>query len=207
MEENITETSFFRMCWDNLLSLVGLNLLFFLVCVPIVTMPAGVAALCRACQDIILGKAHPFRCFFRSFKQNFFSVIPYGLIYTGVMGGFLYGCVFYWQAIQDEEVWMVCAILCAIMAYIWFCVGGIGYQIIARVNLRTIDVVRNSFVLLMENPRLVFTWELLSFLVPAITTWFFPRSFPAGLLLSASLSCMAAARGTLGMIRNRLIPE
>lgn len=205
MEEHIAETSFFRICWDNLLSLMGLNLLFLLLCVPIFTIPAGVAALCRTCQELLLGKAHPFRCFLFSFKQNIFAAIPYGLISTGATAGFLYGCLFYEQAAQGGRIWMICSILCMIAAYICFCAGGIGYQIIARVNLSTVHIVRNSFVLLLQNPRLVFTWQLLSFLFPAVTAWFFPRSFPVALLLSASLSCMAAARGVLGIIRNRLI--
>ena len=36
---------FFRLCWDNLLTLIGLNLLFLICCVPLVTLPAALTAL------------------------------------------------------------------------------------------------------------------------------------------------------------------
>ena len=32
---------FFRLCWDNLLTLIGLNLLFLVCSVPLVTLPAS----------------------------------------------------------------------------------------------------------------------------------------------------------------------
>ena len=32
---------FFRLCWDNLLTLMGLNLLFLVCSVPLVTLPAS----------------------------------------------------------------------------------------------------------------------------------------------------------------------
>ena len=39
---------FFRLCWDNLLTLIGLNLLFLACSLPVVTLPASLTALAGA---------------------------------------------------------------------------------------------------------------------------------------------------------------
>jgi len=207
MNERPMDTSFFRLCWDNLLTLIGLNLIFLLLCLPVITIPASIAALGRACQDMLLGEGHLFKAFFRSFRQNLWSAIPAGAVFVGITAGLLYGCIFYSRMAHEEGLWLTCAIFCFIGAYIAFCIGEIGFQVIARVELSTSAVLRNASFLLLQNPRLLFTWLLLAFLFPAITVWFFPRSLPIMALLPCALSSLAAARGTTGIIYNQLVAE
>ena len=45
---------FFRLCWDNLLTLIGLNLLFLICCVPLVTLPAALTALAGPVSNFVL---------------------------------------------------------------------------------------------------------------------------------------------------------
>lgn len=207
MNEHSTEISFFRICWANLLTLIGLNLVFLLLCLPIFTIPASMAALSRSCQDMLLGKGHLLKIFFRSFRQNLWTSIPAGVFFIGITLGLLYGCVFYSRMVQEKETWLICAIFCFVGSYISFCIGAVGFQVIARVRLSTAAVLRNAFLLLMQNPQLLFTWLLLAFLFPAVTIWFFPRSFPIMALLPCALSSLAAARGTTGLICNQFVAE
>lgn len=58
---------FFRLCWDNLLTLIGLNLLFLICCVPLVTLPAALTALAGAGQALLEGEAIWGCLFYRSF--------------------------------------------------------------------------------------------------------------------------------------------
>lgn len=199
------KTSFFQICWDNLLTLMGLNLLFLLLCLPVITIPASMAALSRACQDMLLGKGRLFHVFFRSFRRNLWAAIPVGVASIGITAGLLYGCVFYSRMVRETELWMVCAIFCFIGAYVAFCVGVIGFQIMARVELPATAVLWDALLLLLHNPRLLFTWLLLTLFFPAITAWFFPRSFPVLLLLPCALSGLAAARGMTGIILDQLV--
>lgn len=205
MDEPLMKASFFRICWDNLLTLMGLNLLFLLLCLPVVTMPAGAVALSRACQDMLLGNGHLFRAFFQSFWRSLWSEIPVGAFSAGITAGFLYGCIFYSRMAQGSEAWLVCAIFCFAGAYLAFCVGAIGFQIAARVKLTAVAVLRDAILLLLQYPRLLFTWLFLAFLFPAATIWFFPRSFPVMALLPWALSGLAAARGVTGIIFSRLV--
>lgn len=198
-------TSFFRICWDNLLTLIGLNLLFLLLCLPVITAPAGMAALSRACQDMLLGKGHLFKAFFRSFRRNLWSAVPVGAVLIGITAGLLYGCLFYSRMARESEAWLVCAIFCFVGAYVAFCVGVIGFQIAARVELTAAAVLRDAFLLLLQNPRLLFTWLLLAFLFPAVAICLLPRSFPMLVLLPWALSGLAAARGVTGIIFHQLV--
>lgn len=197
--------SFFRICWDNLLPLMGLNLLFLLLCLPVVTIPAGITALGRACQDILLGKGHPFKAFFHSFRRNLWPAVPVGAALIGITAGLLYGCLFYSRMARESEAWLVCAIFCFVGAYVAFCAGAIGFQIAARVELTAAAVLQDAFLLLLQNPRLLFTWLLLAFLFPAVTVCLLPRSFPVLVLLPWSLSGLAAARGVTGIIFYQLV--
>lgn len=205
MDEHPTTASFFRICWDNLLTLMGLNLLFLLLCLPVITVPAGMAALSRACQDMLLGKGRLFKAFFRSFRRNLWTAVPVGAVLIGIPAGLLYGCLFYSRMARESEAWLVCAIFCFMGAYVAFCVGAIGFQIAARVELSAAAVLRDALLLLLRNPRLLFTWLFLAFLFPAVTIWFFPRSFPVLLLLPCALSGLAAARGVVGIILDQLV--
>lgn len=207
MDEHPMKASFFRICWDNLLTLMGLNLLFLLLCLPVITIPAGMAALNRACQDMLLGEGHLFKAFFRSFRRNLWAAIPAGAVFIGIAAGFLYGCVVYLQMTRETGLWLVCAIFCFIGFYVAFCAGAIGFQIMARVELPAAAVLKDAFLLLLQNPGLLFTWLLLAFLFPASTVWFFPRSFPVLALLPCALSSLAAARGAMGIICNQLVEE
>lgn len=198
-------TSFFRTCWDNLPALMGLNLLFLLLCLPAVTIPAGMVALGRSCQDILLGKGHPFKAFFHSFRRNLWSAVPVGAVLIGITAGLLYGCLFYSRMARESEAWLACAVFCFVGAYVAFCAGAIGFQIVARVELPAAAVLRDAFLLLLQNPRLLFTWLLLAFLFPAVTLCLLPRSFPVLVLLPWALSALAAARGVTGIIFCQLV--
>lgn len=50
---------FFRLCWDNLLTLIGLNLLFLACSLPVVTLPASLTALAGAGQACWRARAAP----------------------------------------------------------------------------------------------------------------------------------------------------
>lgn len=207
MGDDSREVSFFHVCWENLLTLTGLNLLFLLLCLPVITIPASTAALARSCQDILLGVGHPFRSFFHSFRKNLWAAVPAGVVLAGVPAGLVYGGVFYSHMVQESEIWLVCAIFCFVGSYVTFCAGAIGFQIIARVELSAAAVLRDAVLLLLQNPRLLFSWLLLAFLFPAVTLWFFPRSFPVLVLLPCALFSLAAARGTMGIICHQLVDE
>lgn len=52
MQRDYRTAGFVRLCFEKLLPLMVLNLLFLLTCLPVLTAPAGWTALCRACHRV-----------------------------------------------------------------------------------------------------------------------------------------------------------
>ncbi len=60
MQEGYRTAGFVRLCFEKLLPLMVLNLLFLLTCLPVLTAPTGWVAFCRACQSLLLGGSLPY---------------------------------------------------------------------------------------------------------------------------------------------------
>lgn len=65
---------------------IGLNLLFLLFALPIITLPAGLAALNRVCIKLIReGNCFLWDDFFEEFKRSFAPSLPLGLLFGGAL--------------------------------------------------------------------------------------------------------------------------
>lgn len=82
MQRDYRTAGFVRLCFEKLLPLMVLNLLFLLTCLPVLTAPAGWTALCRACQSLLLEENQPYRRFLRSFRTNFLPSLPLGVLFS-----------------------------------------------------------------------------------------------------------------------------
>lgn len=69
MREPYLQTGFVRLCWQKLFHLMVLNGLFLLCSAGVLTIPAALTALSRGCQALLLEEPHPFRGFFRAFRE------------------------------------------------------------------------------------------------------------------------------------------
>ena len=104
MQRDYRTAGFVRLCFEKLLPLMVLNLLFLLTCLPVLTAPAGWTALCRACQSLLLEENQPYRRFLNSFRANFLPSLPLGLLFFAGPAAILYGGWFYLlQVIQPGD--------------------------------------------------------------------------------------------------------
>lgn len=200
MRKTYEDSSFIRLCWDNLLWLIVLNVFFLLCCILVVTIPAACTALCRALQGLLLGEKVKVQTFFKSFRANLFCSLPIGLIFVLGPALIAYGCLFYFQVSQGDGFAVVLSIFCMVCIYIVFCVGLFSFNIMARVELKAGEVIRNAFNLTFMYPKISWTWSLLSFSLFVGMLASFPRSLPLLVLLGGSLPGFAAARGVLPII-------
>lgn len=187
---------FFRLCWDNLLTLIGLNLLFLVCSVPLVTLPASLTALAGAGQALLEGEGGALRCFLLVFRRELFRALPAGLFMLLLEAAAVWGCLFYRSAFTGLLPTAL-SVFCLVCAYIVFCAGAYCFNMLARVELGFAGLVRNSFALVFMCPRPLFTWLLLSFMLPLAGAFLLPHSVPLLVLLLISASSLAAARGTL----------
>lgn len=200
-------TGFFRVCWDNLLSLIALNLLFLLGSAPLVTLPAAFAALCRGTQTCLRGEAHPVRQYLSSFRRELVSALAPGLLFFLLPAGLLYGCVFYRQAAAQANWLLIPAVFCLVVAYLLLCCGHVAFQMLARVQLSAGQLIRNSVLLMLQVPRLLFTWLAAAVCLPVIALAFFPHSLPLLLLLIFAVSALCSGRGVLPIIETTILKE
>lgn len=67
---------FFRQIWN----LIGLNILFWAFCLPIVTIPSALKAMTRVCVSMLEGESIDlFHVFWKSFREGFFRTTVVGL--------------------------------------------------------------------------------------------------------------------------------
>lgn len=81
MREPYLQTGFIRLCWQKLFHLMVLNGLFLLCSAGVLTIPAALTALSRGCQALLLEEPHPFRGFFRAFRESLLGALPLGLLF------------------------------------------------------------------------------------------------------------------------------
>lgn len=203
MPNETTQRSFFIICWENLLQLMGLNCCFIICCIPIITIPAAATGLSRACQCCLMEKGHLFREFFRSFRKTLVHAVPIGLLFFAVLFGLFYGIIFYAANSGENIVFLACAIFCMIAFYLAFCTAMFTFHLFAAVEIKALSAVREAVGLMLQSPRLLFTWMALGFGVLAVTIWFFPYTFPVMILLSFSLSAMMTARGVFPLLSEK----
>lgn len=190
---------FFRLCWDELPTLMGLNLLFLLCAAPLLTLPAALTALAGASQALLEGERGALRRFLRVFRRELLRAVPAGLAVLLPEAAAVWGCLFY-RAFAGLLPTALSA-FCLVCAYVIYCAGACCFNMLARVELGFAALVRNSFVLVLMFPRRLFTWPLLSFILLLAGALLLPHSAPLMLLLGFSVSGLAAARGTLPAVR------
>ena len=191
MQESYRSAGYVRLCFEKLLPLVVLNLLFLLTCLPVLTASAGWTALCSACQGLLLDEKQPYRRFWRAFRVDFL----------------LYGCWFYFRLSEGTGFAAAISCFCLICGYLLWCAGSFAFSMLARVELKFSALLKNAFALTFRFPRLALGWLLLSFALMAAVVLLLPYSFPWLALLGAALPCFAASRGVLPVIDDLVVKE
>ena len=207
MQEGYRSAGFVRLCFEKLLPLIVLNLLFLLTCLPVVTVSAGWTALCSACQGLLLDEKQPYRRFWSSFRANFLPSLLLGVIFFAGPAAILYGCWFYFHLSEGAGIAVAISCFCLICSYLLWCAGSFAFSMQARVKLRLSALLKNAFTLIFRCPRLALGWLLLSFVLTAAVILLLPYSFPWLALLGAALPCFTASRGVLPVIDDLIVKE
>ena len=207
MQEDYRSAGFVRLCFEKLLPLVVLNLLFLLTCLPVLTAGAGWTALCSACQGLLLDEKQPYRRFWSAFRINFLPSLPLGVIFFAGPAAVLYGCWFYFRLSEGTGFAVAISCFCLICGYLLWCAGSFAFSMLARVKLKFSALLKNAFALTFRFPRPALGWLLLSFALTAAVVLLLPYSFPWLALLGAALPCFTASRGVLPVIDDLIVKE
>lgn len=200
MQESYMHTSFARLCWQRLLTLMVLNMLFLVCCLPVVTIPAAITALHCACQRSLLEETQLYKMFFHSFKQNFLLSFPLGILFFAGPAVAFYSCMFYLMNWQGNAISAVSLIFCLIGMFLFFCWGSFAFAMAARVELGIRQILHNAFLLAFGRARGVLGWIVAAFVMLMVALAVFPYSIPVIFLFGISLPCFTVTRGVLPII-------
>lgn len=180
------------LAYTHFAKLVGLNLLFLLFCIPVVTIPAALSGLSRV--NMLLtreGTAGVWRDFSGEFKSSFLRSIPLGALIAFLLADAAL-CV--WLSMHSGSVGMAVALLAAALIITIFGVllSCYTFVLLSIVSLRNRDILRDAVLLILLQPKT----DLLLLLIigggAAAAAWLLPYSIPVVSVIWPALLSLAA---------------
>lgn len=134
-----------------LIPLVTLNVVWFVVSLPIVTAPPAAGALIYATNRIANGKPAGISVFFEGFRLHFWRSWAWGLVNIVVAVVLVSNYLFYGQLDESLSIWARGFVLT--LAFLWVAVQMYTFPLMLeqeKPRLRT--ALRNSLVVMLKRP-------------------------------------------------------
>lgn len=192
-EETPAGRGFFRTAFEELLTLLFLNLLFLISCIFIVTIPAALTALCGICLKLRRGEqVRLLKDYFYLLRRDFTRALGGGAVLAALAGLAGYGIFFYGQLSASHSLLLLPGIvtmlllICVIITSFYF------FPMNAMIDLPVLVLLRNSLVLsALEIRRSLAALALFLLLGVFAGAGLWPYSLVYLLLLSFSLQALA----------------
>lgn len=135
---------FFRKFWK----LITLNLLYFLFCIPIITIGPATAGMTKVLRNFSQEKhAFIWMDFFEAFKKNFKQSLPIGIINTIFAVGVVLGFNIYSQMAAENKFFYIPFVICIAISATVLMMNFYIYLMIITVDLPLMQIIKNSFIL------------------------------------------------------------
>lgn len=180
---------FFEILWREFWTLLKLNMLFIVFCIPVITIPASITAMSKITLTMMRDKNHfLFRDFFGCFKKEFFKSLGAGAIIFVVLLLSVFGVWFYsnleslgWLRMIPAAIGVFCVIIISLMgnyvfAQIAYLEIPFGKMFKNAFYLVFVCIKRNLIVLLINAPLLVLGIGMLPYSLPAFVMIIFSLS-------------------------------
>lgn len=139
---------FFAVFLGRFWKLMGLNLLYLLVCLPVVTIGPATAAMVYILKKYVQEDAALiWRDFWANFKSNFRQALPLGLISTLFIAGLIFASFFYFAQGAEAEISFLLAMLSLIGLAIVIPALYYAYLIMVSVVLPLNKIVKNALIM------------------------------------------------------------
>jgi len=152
---------------------IGLNLIFIVCCLPIVTIGPAIAALCQVMLRESRGEhGYLIRSFFQHFKEMFVQAALTFFLFAGLFFVLLYSLVF-WHSLNGIAAAAAFAFTLVLAFYI-FSGFLFAFPLMARFKNSFWKTIHNAFLLSMTNLKLTAAL-LLIYAVLACMAFLFPK--------------------------------
>ena len=188
----------------RLLTLIGLNLLFCVTALPIVTLPNAFASLYYCTNLLLREEEFPLlKTYFKAFQSEFLKTLGAGWVILLLLFGAVFGALFYWSI--NSAVALVFSFLCLILSVYLYIVSCNLFYMLARIRLPVGALLKNAFLLAFLQPIKQTAACLLSALIIGAATWWFPQTLPVMLLIIFSVAVMIACYGVRDKIEKSIV--
>lgn len=178
------------------ISLIAINLLWFLLTLPLVTAPPAAAGLYYATNRLAHRRSANWRTFFEGFRVHFWLGWRWALANLLVLAVLGVNVWFYGRMGWDWGNWIQSVFLG--LSILWGLLQIYTFPLLLEQRDRRVLVaVRNSAVLYLRRPLFSVGLALVVMLLIGLSTWLLP---PCWLFFTASLSAFLANRGTIVLI-------
>lgn len=178
---------FLAMTKDELATILIVNVLFLLTCIPIATIPPALFSLHMVMRKIILGESVScVRDYFAAFRQGW--KCAYGAFFLSAvpMAAAGYGAVFYLGRSAEHSILLVLFAFCIFIFFVAALASTYLYGLLCSGNpLR--ETVRPALLLGISKPLRAILAALCYYGLPALAILFFPLSGIYLFLLGFSL--------------------
>ncbi len=178
---------FFRVLKKHFFTLVFLNLVFVVSCIPIITIASASRAMTKVMMDMIREKEFSIvRAYFEEMKTHFLKQTIIGTPIVLVMGGMIYLVVLTIQEAMLEASFSYLIAIASIVILFIFAILLYLQNLLVTVSIPIGKAIKNSFLLVFLSPV-----ELLILLVTVVIptvcfAWFFSIGFSFFIILHFS---------------------
>lgn len=182
--------SFFEILGESLWSLVKLNLLFLLTCLPIITLGPALTALSSCMVKLARGDLleHPCRFYLQTFRRCFKQAFLWGLL-TLAVGAILGNALVYYGSRTGESIFFIPVTSLTLVALLFL--SGILihlYPLLADGEQK--HLLQKAALHAAQRMGQTLAAILISLFMLGLQLWFFPASVPVPLLIGIVLPAL-----------------
>lgn len=183
---------FFRNIWN----LIGLNILFWAFCLPVVTIPSALKAMTRVCVNMLEGEPIDlFRDFWKAFREGFFRTTAAGFVVALLLwavGAALWLCA---GAMAGNGLFAAPAVLLLLAAMVIVMSVFSLFPLLEFSELTIRQCLRNAVLLTLVSMKrnLAVLLLLAALVVGYLACYPYSTVFLASILLSAFWLCSCFA--------------
>lgn len=197
---------FFQIYLRKFWKLMGLNALYLILCIPVVTIGPATAAMMKILRNYSQERgAFLISDFFNAFKSNFKQSFIMGIIDLVLVGVITYSCYFYYKLSSTQLSLSAFLVLMITVAFIFISMHFYIYLMIVSINLSLKDIIKNSLILSIIEMKTNLITLVIFLAVVAFNVLLFPFSVLLIPLFPFSLIGLVVAFNCYPKIRKHII--
>lgn len=162
-----------NMIISKTIDMIVLSALWFVCCLPVVTIGASTTALYYSTVKAIRkNRGYAEKNFFHAFKTNFKSGTLMWLFY-GVMTVLLYICFMFASVIQEPSLKNFMTVVYMFISFVVLGMGCFSFPVLSRCSMKCGEIIRFSFGLLVKHFPLALIMAVIV-LAAAAAMWYIP---------------------------------